>query len=218
MKKLTATSLALAITLSCGATSVMASALEDQDLAFAFGSESTMEVATLSEQEMKETEGALFWGGAAIGAVQYAGTNLYQSWDSSSVGNTFNNFKNNWSNTDFALSVGSGAVGGAYGNAMLKELGYTGVLNQLKAPLIYQAPIRANGAGLGFATVGVYKNTPQPTNNQSYSSNKSNWNQGPQPISTSYSSTYGNRPNQQGNNNYGAAPTWNRVAPNTLKW
>ncbi len=126
MKKLTATSLALAITLSCGATSVLASSFEDKDMAFAFESEGRMEVATLSDQEMKETEGAVFglfvrlWSwmrpvaaevprnagiGAAAGGVQYGVTN----------GGT-----SNWSTQGQFQAIGSGAVGGAAGGLIPK--------------------------------------------------------------------------------------------------
>ena len=60
MKKLTGTSLALTLALSCGATSALANSFEDKDMAFAFGSGNTMEVVALSEQEMSETEGE-YW-------------------------------------------------------------------------------------------------------------------------------------------------------------
>lgn len=110
MKRLTGTSLALALTFSLGATSALANPLEDKDMAFAFGSESTMEVATLSEQEMRETEGAWFnfisagWG-ALGGGVGYATSTLASG--------------GNWSNAAFGGSVVGGAVGGFFLNPAL---------------------------------------------------------------------------------------------------
>ncbi len=102
MKKLTGTSLALTLAMSFGATSAMASSFEDKDMVFAFGSESAMEVATLSDQEMKNTEGA--WGpwgaiaGGAIGGIQYLG---YAAGSGS------------FSLSSFAYNVGGGAAIGA---------------------------------------------------------------------------------------------------------
>ncbi len=107
MKKLTATSLALTLTLSLGATSAMASSFEDKDMAIAFGSEGTMEVATLSDQEMADTVGA--WGpwgavaGGALGGIQYLG---YAAGSGS------------FSLSSFGYNVGGGAAMGAVGGPM----------------------------------------------------------------------------------------------------
>lgn len=115
MKKLTVTSMALALTLSFGATSAMADTLEDRDMAFAFESEGTMEVATLSEQEMRETEGAAFdpwstatWtgGGAVFGGAAYA----YKTWTTGS----------NWQWGGFGRAVGAGATTGFYSSPLMR--------------------------------------------------------------------------------------------------
>ncbi len=110
MKKLTGTSLALTLAMSFGATSAMAGSFEDKDMAFAFDSGNTMEVATLSDQEMKNTEGAWFnfvsagWG-AVGGGVGYASSTFAGG--------------SNWSWPAFAGSVAGGAVGGFFVNPAL---------------------------------------------------------------------------------------------------
>lgn len=120
MKKLTGTSLAIALTLSCGAASAMENPLEDKDLAFAFGSENTMAVATLSEQEMKETEGAaaplglaaqtgLYTVGSGLGAVVVYG------WNSYNTGSQMT-----WSGAGTAF--GSGATAGFWGSPLLQKV------------------------------------------------------------------------------------------------
>jgi hypothetical protein len=130
MKKLTATSLALTLALSCGATSVMASAFEDKDMAFAFESDGTMEVVALSEQEMKETEGAYigaFFGwlgrlwavdtaknaaaGAGAGGAQYG---------------IANGGRPAWNAQDQLWAIGSGAASGVVGGAVSNKWGAAG--------------------------------------------------------------------------------------------
>lgn len=137
----------------------------------------------LSKQEMKETEGA--WlpviyamaTGAAFGVginttFTYATTQQLPTWQSQ------------------AFAAGSGAVGGAYANVMLRGAGIatspfvssawqgtTGIAN---------ATIRANGAMLGQGYVGVNKvnipanasRPPVPSFNyqNSYSNNMNKWN------------------------------------------
>lgn len=81
-------------------------ALENTDLSFAFEQTSQpLQMATLSEQEMKETEGAWFFvaraGWGALGGFssywgQYAATGQ-------------------WSTSGMFRSVGGGAVGGLFG-------------------------------------------------------------------------------------------------------
>ncbi|VAW85009.1 hypothetical protein MNBD_GAMMA17-529 [hydrothermal vent metagenome] len=57
MKKLTSTSLIFAFALLFSAQSAVANSLDDKDMAFAFGSGSSIDMLMLSEQEMVETEG-----------------------------------------------------------------------------------------------------------------------------------------------------------------
>ena len=142
-----------------------------------------IQVLELSKQEMKETEGA--WlpviyamaTGAAFGVginttFTYATTQQLPTWQSQ------------------AFAAGSGAVGGAYANVMLRGAGIatspfvssawqgtTGIAN---------ATIRANGAMLGQGYVGVNKvnipanasRPPVPSFNyqNSYSNNMNKWN------------------------------------------
>jgi hypothetical protein len=108
MKKLTGTSLALTLALSCGATSAMASSFEDKDMAFAFDSGNTMEVATLSEQEMKETEGEWLpvWMGAVGGAANAISTRM----NGGSWGQTAYSFGTGFSGGFFAAIPGGGAA------------------------------------------------------------------------------------------------------------
>ncbi len=142
----------------------MATFLDNQDLAFAFGSENVAaEIEVLSKQEMVETEGERFiFGvpGAAVGGTIYTGSILYKSWDSSiNYGfnsNTLNNFIDNWSVNDFLWATGSGFVGSTYSTNMFRYLGYNNFRDQWNAPLSVQRPIRAGGAALGFATFGVH--------------------------------------------------------------
>jgi hypothetical protein len=73
-------------------------------------SQAPVQVAVLSNREMKETEGAIVpllvrvGGGAAIGAGAAIGHHFYQ-------GGSWNNV--NWGNVGYAAGVG--AVGGAWG-------------------------------------------------------------------------------------------------------
>lgn len=80
-------------------------------------------------------------------------------------------------------ATGSGAVGGAYGQALFRGVGYTGFRNQITAPISVQTPIRTGGAGLGFATFGVHG---YPTTNFNNNFNNSG-NIGQSITSTCYS-------------------------------
>lgn len=73
----------------------------------------------------------------------------YRSWDGT-YGGTLNNFQNDWSRGDFGFAVGAGALSGAYGQALFRGVGYTGLANQITAPVTVQLPIRSGSAGLGF--------------------------------------------------------------------
>ncbi len=121
MKKLTATSLALTFALSCGATSALASSFEDKDMAFAFESEGTMEVATLSDQEMKETEGAAvplvmvpYIQRAGVGAVG-GGAGYVGGWLAGGY---------SWNTWDAGKAVGGGAVAGLLGTNNWSSMTY----------------------------------------------------------------------------------------------
>ena len=130
MKKLTGTSLALTIALSCGATSALASSFEDKDMAFAFESEGVMEVATLSEQEMKETEGAAaqFIPGGIIGFGSYGiqnGLSARQSAGCYFCSSFVNNFTSSWDNRQAIVSTGVGALSGGLSAIALRGSGVT---------------------------------------------------------------------------------------------
>jgi len=134
-----------------------ANQMSNQELALAFGSQiKPQQVAVLSQQEMDETEGALGWGGALVGVGSYGGSVAYRSWDSTSLGNTFNNFANNWNTTDALWAAASGLVGGTLSSTLFKDLGYSTFGSQLTAPLLVQKTVRGSGAGLGFSTFGVH--------------------------------------------------------------
>lgn len=130
MKKLTGTTLALTLALSCGATSAMASAFEDKDMAFAFESEGTMEVVALSEQEMKETEGAVlqFFTGGGIGLGSYGiqnGLSARQSSGCYFCSSFVNNFTNSWDTRQAIFSTGAGALSGGLSAIALRGSGVT---------------------------------------------------------------------------------------------
>lgn len=108
----------------------------------------------LSSQEMKDTQGA-FWpfvmsmvGGAGFSmALNATSTRLrtgeFPTWQS------------------YALSAGTGAVGGGYANVMLRTAGIPASPFAATAwnssNRIGNAVIRANGAGIGQSYVGVHK-------------------------------------------------------------
>jgi hypothetical protein len=130
MKKLTATSLALTLALSCGATSALASSFEGKDLAFAFEPEGSMEVAALSEQEMKETEGAAvqFIPGGMIGVGSYGIQNGISAYRASSCvfcSSFVTNFTNSWDNRQAVFSAGVGALSGGLSAIALRNTGTT---------------------------------------------------------------------------------------------
>ena len=103
MKQLTCASVLLVGTLIFGVQSTMADTLGNQDLAFAFGSDNTSAMQTLSNQEMVETEGAWVWWAASglVGGV--ANTLVYGA-------------NNGWSNpAGLAYSFGTGVGGGLIG-------------------------------------------------------------------------------------------------------
>ena len=142
-------------------TALPSATLDATDLSFAFEQTAQpVQMAMLSEQEMKETEGAVLVGGALLGFGIYGGSTVYRSWDfSSNYGinrNTLNNLSNNWSTSDALFATASGAVGGAYGQALFRGVGYTGFWSQIAAPVTVQVPIRTGSAGLGFSTFGVH--------------------------------------------------------------
>ena len=140
-------------------TTLSAPVFQADELSAAFEqSAEPMQMLALSEQEMKDTEGAAWpiWaGGAAIGGLGYTGSTVGRSYDGT-FGGTYNNFRNNWSNTDFGFAVAAGAVGGAYGQALFRGVGYNTFRTQAAAPLLTQVPIRSGSVGLGFATFGVH--------------------------------------------------------------
>ena len=156
-------------------TALPSATLDATDLSFAFEQTGQpVQMAMLSEQEMKETEGAVipylayYGGGAAIGGGAYVGSTIYRSWDSSSLSNSWNNLSNNWSTSDALFATASGAVGGAYGQALFRGVGYTGFWSQIAAPVTVQVPIRTGSAGVGFSTFGVHG---YPTTNFNNSNN-----------------------------------------------
>jgi len=101
MKKLTMSSIVLITSMLLGIQAVMAAdSLDDQDMIFAFGTENNVNTMVLSEQEMVETEGALWWTvgfGAVGGAVNSIGY----------IANT-----DDWSFGEAAYRFGTGFSGG----------------------------------------------------------------------------------------------------------
>lgn len=91
-------------------------ALENTDLNFAFEQTAQpLQMATLSEQEMKETEGAFinFFAGAVGGGAVGAGIYAYNNWQ--------NNRPITWQG--LAYSAGTGALVGAGGAALIARAG-----------------------------------------------------------------------------------------------
>ncbi len=115
-----------------------------------------MQLAVLSQQEMKETEGAFGFGGAAIGVGFYGAQNLYNSWNGFNR-STLSNFSNNWSWRNAGLSAAGGFVSGGFSNAMLRGAGYTTFRSQVTAPIATQAVIRGNGFALGQTSFGLHR-------------------------------------------------------------
>ncbi len=148
-------------------TTLSAPVFQADELSAAFEqSAEPIQMLALSEQEMKATEGAFAFvpfiplgmsmiGGAGVGSTLYGASVLYRSLDGT-VGGTFNNFQNNFSRSDLSWAAAGGAVGGAYSGALLRGVGYSGFVQQLRAPAIVQTPIRSGGAGVGFSTFGVH--------------------------------------------------------------
>ena len=145
-----------------------------------------IQMLALSEQEMKETEGAFVFlapiiplgmsmlGGAGVGSTLYGASVLYRSWDGTPNG-TLNNAINNFSRTDLGWAAAGGAVGGAYSGALFRGVGYPGFVQQLRAPAIVQTPIRSGGAGVGFSTFGVHGYPTTNFNNGRGSSSSPNF-------------------------------------------
>jgi len=142
MKKLTGTSLILALAMFFGAQSTMAGSLDDQDMAFAFDSESSMDMVMLSEQEMVETEGEFFIVGAILGFIGYA------------VYNTVADVP--WDAGDAVSWSAAGAIGGVGGFAA--QTIARGAVSSVIAP-----PAASSlGAGLGY---GVSERIQNGSNN-----------------------------------------------------
>lgn len=117
--------------------------------------------AALSPHEMKETEGAYGLAGAAIGSAIYIGSTAYDSWNSSSSFSS--NVQSTWSNVStsgLALAAGTGFVGGAYSNLMLRAAGYTGYAAQWTAPAAAQVVVRGNGTLLSHAVYSAHPAQP----------------------------------------------------------
>ena len=117
-----------------------------------------MQLAALSQQEMKETEGAFGVGGAVIGVGIYGASTAYNSWNTNATFATnLRNTATNWSWRNAGLSAAGGFVSGGYSNVMLRAAGYTGFRNQWTAPFATQAVIRANGFALGQTSFGLHR-------------------------------------------------------------
>ena len=120
-----------------------------------------MDMAMLSEQEMVETEGALWQfalpvvSGGLVGGGMYLGGTFIESYDGT-VGGTWNNLKDNFSGSDLAWAAASGVVGNSYAQALFRGVGYTGFAAQATAPAFTQAHIRGGAFGAGFTTFGVH--------------------------------------------------------------
>ncbi len=117
-----------------------------------------MQLAALSQQEMRETEGAFGWAGALIGVGIYGVQTAYNSWNGNqSFGANLRNTANNWNWRNAGLSAAAGFVGGGFSNVMLRGASYTSFVNQLSAPIVTQAVIRGNGFAMGRTTFGVHR-------------------------------------------------------------
>lgn len=114
-----------------------------------------IQATELSNQEMKDTQGALlpfFAGvlmGGAVGAWSNHGITYYQTGDFASTQSTL-------------FATGAGAIGGGYSNLMLRG---AGISTNVFAPSAWQGVnrlpntmIRTNGAAIGFSYSGIYKN------------------------------------------------------------
>lgn len=111
------------------------------------------QLEVLSRREMKETEGAYGVPGALIGGAIYIGTTAINS-------SSFSDFESNFSGTSLAVAAGTGFVGGAYSNLMLRAAGYTGFVSQWTAPLAAQAVVRGNGTLLSHAVYSAHPAQP----------------------------------------------------------
>ncbi len=165
MKKLTMASTVLAASMCLGTQSSMASgSLDDQDMLFAFGAESSIETMMLSEQEMMETEGALWgavvsWGirlwnasrPAAIGATTGA-VNYTAGWGASQYSDNPQSF----SQPQFWSSTVGGAVGGPIGS----RWGTAGNIG---------------GGGLGSSVSGYFGNNNYGNNSTSFGQDVSSY-------------------------------------------
>ena len=117
-----------------------------------------MQLTALSSQEMKETEGAFGFGGAAFGFGLYGAQTAYSSWNrNQSFSSNLHNTANNWSWRNAGLSAAGGFVSGGFSNAMLRGAGYTTFRSQWTAPIATQAVIRGNGFALGQTSFGLHR-------------------------------------------------------------
>jgi hypothetical protein len=107
-----------------------ANVLTHDDLVALFGAQEAqkpLQLALLSEQEMRETEGAFlpFVIGAGIGLVTYAAPLAYSAARNTWSGNgTFtSNFRNSWDTRQAIFSSGVGALSGGVANIALRSTG-----------------------------------------------------------------------------------------------
>lgn len=117
-----------------------------------------LQLTALSQREMKETEGAFGFGGAALGFGFYGAQTAFSSWNlNHSFSTNLRNTANNWSWRNAGLSAASGFVSGGFSNTMLRGLGHTTFRSQWTAPVTTQAVIRGNGFALGQTSFGLHR-------------------------------------------------------------
>jgi len=100
-------------------------AFTDADLQALFeASDKPMQLAALSQQEMRETEGALlpFLIGAGIGLATYAAPLAISAWRAP-TGSFTGNFTNSWDTRQAVFSSGVGALSGGLTNIALRGTG-----------------------------------------------------------------------------------------------
>lgn len=126
--KLLATTLIMSMTIAT--TSAMAQSNLELNEVFDITQIENVQALELSNQEMKETQGAVanFIVGGGIGAGSYAfsnGITAYNSAGCLACQGFVNGYQDNWSWSNAAFSTGVGALTGGVGGAALRSTGIT---------------------------------------------------------------------------------------------
>ncbi|MEQ1487670.1 MAG: hypothetical protein ABL920_04205 [Methylotenera sp.] len=144
-----------------------------------------LQVASLSKQEMQETEGAVVFvpilialaTGASLGTASYAAGNGLTTLSNTGLNNFNTNYSNNWNTNQAVFSAGVGAVTGGLGSLALRAAGVTsqsaGIVQNLTNTfttaegLAIKGNLAAKGAVANYAYAAA--TVPVPSGGAAYS-------------------------------------------------